>query len=767
MRKGKKENRMTAILSLGLVITLFCLAVCVSLVGRLDNSYTNEVSNDFHTHHTTLTKVMNRRISEIVDVANMVSEVIDTTKHNFDVDRVKEVMTSYSQAFDVSEINFMDTDGRVLCVHSDCYYVDNTQVLRDYMGNFTKEQGSYYLTVILGENAKDGSVSSRLMCQVPLYYCNSFKGYIIVSRDITELFERDDFDYIDENGESYIVDLNGNILVRSTDARISQEMGANLFKEIINYSDGKNDTRVMVEKLERSIAEGGSGYVNLTTSEGYGLQVSYDSIAYASGMYFVSCFDDNVVQDKVQPLIYRSVLSCMLIMLLMIGVIVYVWATAKRDNLTIEKLAYEDHVTKGKNINFFKEFVPMVRAVYKETPFVIRRFDISNFRYINEAYGHERADGVLTSCINCFAEIFSEKELCVRMNADQFIAFIENNQEAESKLIQYEKKVNEEARGQGIKYPIKFKAGIYQIRKHDSDIDIMIDHANVARKTVKGDEKNLGAYYSDKVIMDMRKIDRIESDMQRALATNEFKVFIQGKWDINEDVVCGGEALVRWIKSDGTMVYPDEFIPIFENNGFVEKLDFYMLEMVCEKIRELLDAGCTVYPISVNQSRLLLHSPEYVKNVSKIIKQYNIPANCIELEITETVFMDDLDNMIKTVKALKDIGVRLAMDDFGSGYSSLNMLKDVPFDIIKIDREFFNESVAGESSGWILQKIVEMVNGLGMESICEGVETIEQVRLLRNIGCNKVQGYLYSMPMPFEQFIEKYCQNNEGGVISE
>ena len=758
MIRGKGVNRMTVILLTGLVITFFCLAICISLINVLDTSYTKEVADDFHAHHESLTKTLENRVAQSVDIARGASEALDTTRHNFDTSRINEIIYDYGNSFGVTEINFMDIEGNVICSHSQCFYKDNTDILKTYMDKFTKVKDDSFCAIMIGENAEDGAFSARLLCQVPVYYGISFKGYMIVSRDVTDLFESEEFDYLNEMGEAYLIDGRGNVLARSSESRITTGLGANLFVALGNYSNEKSETLSRIENMKENLNADATSYISIDTKDGYKLQISYSKLSGVSNICFVTCFDDNLIGKKVQPLIFRSVFSCMAIMVLMLGVVIYVWSTAKKDNLTIEKLAFEDSVTDGHNVNYFIDFVPKVQAIYNETPFMIRRFDIVNFRYINEAYGHNRADGVLKACIDCFEEIFSSKELCVRMNSDQFIAIMVNEEDVEKKLTQYEKRVNEEARGQGVKYPIKFKAGVYQIRKSDSDVDVMIDRANVARKTDKGDDSKLGVLYSDKVVTDMRKVNRIEADMQRALATGEFKVYIQSKWDIKADVVCGGEALVRWIKPDGTTIYPDEFISIFENNGFVEKLDFYMLEMVCEKIRELIDNGDNVLPISVNQSRILLHSPDYVKNVEKIINRYNIPPGYIELEITESVFQDDLSSMIKTVNELKKLGIRLSMDDFGSGYSSLNMLKDVPFDIIKIDRVFFSESVASEVSRWILQETVEMVNGLGMETICEGVETIEQVKFLQQIGCKCVQGFLYSMPVPFESFIDRNCR---------
>ena len=411
-------------------------------------------------------------------------------------------------------------------------------------------------------------------------------------------------------------------------------------------------------------------------------------------------------------------------------------------------------------MNYFKEYVTDILYKYQGMPFMIHRFDVSNFRYINEAYGHVRADELLKIINEEATALFYSKELCVRMNADQFVMLTKNTQDLEERFFVLTDKVNVRALGIGIRYPIKFKRGVYQVKNQEYDIILLIDKANAARKTLTGDEKECIAYYSDKLVVDMRKVDKIESEMETALFNGEFKMFIQPKWDIVKDHLCGGEALVRWMKEDGTMVYPNDFVPVFERNGFVEQLDFYMLESACQLIRNNINEGREIYPISVNQSRVLLHNPTYIGRVSEILKRYDIPKGYIELEITETVLFTERAKMLTILKELKDREVLLSMDDFGSGYSSLNMLKDFPFDVLKIDREFFSESIASESSTWILRKIIEMANGLGIRVICEGVETKDQVEMLQKIGCRYVQGYYYSKPIPAEKFVETYCKES-------
>lgn len=758
---GGKNKNSIKMLWIGMVILAICLAVCIFMVSFLKGAYESEVVSDFITHHESIVDIIDEQLDGLTEISDATVTFMENEVFFPSDAKIQEILSLYRETEEISDIIFVSSLGKVY-TNDKIYSLDNMKqeisIYDEIIASISAEDTASRVDTMHSVSA-NGNEASYIVISKPVFYRNQYSGHIIAAKDVTDLFSQKVFELQNTIGECYLIDKAGNIVVKSSDSIVALASDKNFIEAVKNYSDGKTASDKNIKLLESDIKAGKSVNTVVKTKDGYELMVLTSPLNSFDGLYYGSCYKDDIIEDKIQPLIFRSVISCIAIIFLMIIIIVYVWATAKRANITIEKLAYMDPVTEGKNINFFKEFSVRAMATYKETPFVIYRFDILNFRYVNEAYGHTKADGVLKACIASFEEVFTEKELCVRMNADQFLAIIVNDNALDQRIKMFSAKVNENARGLGIKYPIRFKFGICQVRKHEHDIDVLIDHANVARKTLNGDEKETKAVYSEKIVNDMRKIDRIESEQQRALATEEFKVFLQPKWNIKENHVAGAEALVRWIKADGSMVYPDEFIPVFENNGFVEKLDFFMLEKVCMYIRELIEAGKPVYPVSINQSRLLLHSTDYVKNVEKIIKQNNIPAGIIELEITETVFENESDAMINITNELKKIGIKLSMDDFGSGYSSLNMLKDVPFDIIKIDREFFSESVTSENSLLILQKIVEMADGLGMDVICEGVETGEQVVILQTIGVKLVQGYYYSKPISADEFFKLYCNN--------
>ena len=329
---------------------------------------------------------------------------------------------------------------------------------------------------------------------------------------------------------------------------------------------------------------------------------------------------------------------------------------------------------------------------------------------------------------------------------------IDNKDEMVKLLFKNNVEFSEKLNLRYLKGNIKVISGAYILEGlRNFDVNKAIDKANIARKSAKN-SMHTYAIYNGKLNDKFIKESKIESSMNEALLKGEFQVYIQPKYDLNTLEIVSCEALVRWIKKDGQIIYPDEFIPLFEKNGFIEKLDYYMLETVCKKLKALLDKNVMPCPVSINQSRYLLYNPVYFDNVKSIILKYGIPTNLIELELTENLFFEDGKKMIDIMNKMKEFGISISIDDFGSGYSSLNLLKQLPVDILKIDREFLSEAETSNHSKIIIKKVVELSKELNIKVVCEGVETLEQEKFLKSISCDMAQGYLYAKPMPIETF---------------
>ncbi|MCQ2522594.1 MAG: GGDEF domain-containing protein [Lachnospiraceae bacterium] len=750
-------------ISVGAVLVTIALIICIYQVSILRGTYATRLSDEFQAHHENAAASLDSMISYQTGLLEVCARNLADDGVPSENAKVQSIIKEYSSIEGIETLAFVSLNG-------DCYANDRlylaSSVKDEVDALMAKVDGSKNSTVFMTQDSFETKLWSdherRIIICTPVLVSGSINGYVVGTIQLGGLLDRTNFSYQNDMGECYIVDDDGFIAARSADALMMPE--ENEFDiGLLAYSDGKDESKRLAQQIITARNSGEAGFVSIVTSKGDNVQVSYCMLHAVDNAMIISCYNDNIVDDLVQPLIFKNVLSCAIVIVLMIAIVVFVWASSKRSGAMIEKLAYEDPVTKGRNVNYFKEFANMVLAIYGESSFMIYRFDIANFRYINEVYGHYRADKILKTVIKAFDDNFTNRELCVRMNADQYLAIVVNDGSLRERMDHFKDEVNAMVKSDGIKYPIRFKMGECQFSKHDHDIDIVIDHANVARKTLGKEDTGESAKYTGKVVDEMNRIESIEQRQETALAHKEFKVFLQPKWDIFEDHVVGAEALVRWTRNDGRIMNPEDFVPIFEKNGFIERLDFHMLDEVCRIMRETVDKGGIVYPISVNQSRLLLHSPDYVDNVVKIMNKYNIPPGAIELEITETVFEEDRAEMIRIMNELRSHGLKLAMDDFGSGYSSLNMLKDIPFDVLKIDRDFFSQTVNGEKSRWILQKIIEMSDGLGMDVVCEGVETAEQVEVLKYLKCHTVQGYYYAKPMPAADYMDKYCLVNNIG----
>lgn len=734
----------------GILVFAVCLVVCVLHIYDIRKSLEEEINQQLVVQVEIASEILNDDIENTESIMSAVAaEMGDFKKGSLTEAQIYRILSKYKSIDDFQVITYIKEDHTIYFDNE--WKRDASDMIREPLYDILENK--VYLTNEFWKNNDE----YLLLFLVPVMHDGERNGFIIGTKECNLILDGDSFSYLKKVGDVILTDGKGTILDCNFVNISEQDEKYNTVYDYMGNNWGIDEDRI--SELKGMLSDGirSKGKLSCQNEDGVRYFCSYASVEAFSELKLVSMYTENVYTGVENTVIIGSIVSGFIMMLSML---VFVFIAFRHNSSTsqlIAQLAFEDEVTGGGNLNYFKQFASDMINKYPGMPFMIHRFDIANFRYINEAYGHVRADQLLKVVVEEAGAVFYSKELCVRMNADQFVLLARSTQDLEERFFTFTDKVNTRALDIGIRYPIKFKRGSYQIKNQELDISLMIDKANMARKTLIGEEKESVAVYSDLLASDMRKADRIESEMETALFNREFKMYIQPKWDIMEDKLYGGEALVRWMKEDGNMIYPSDFVPVFEKNGFIEQLDLYMLESACKMIREQIDGGGPAYPISVNQSRMLLNDPAYISKITEMLNRYQIPKGYIELEITETVFFTDREKMISILKELKEVEVQLSMDDFGSGYSSLNMLKDFPFDVLKIDKEFFSESITSESSKWILRMIIEMAEGLGIRVICEGVETKEQVEMLRRIGCRYVQGYYYSKPIPAENYVELFC----------
>ena len=376
----------------------------------------------------------------------------------------------------------------------------------------------------------------------------------------------------------------------------------------------------------------------------------------------------------------------------------------------------------------------------------IIQFDIENFKLINVRYGEEKGTEILNYIKNGLDTVCTDKQVYTRLSADVFMIAMsyDKPEEIERLISRIEDRL-------GVFGDISYKLvfGVNIITDRSIPMRKMGDRAAMARQSIKGNALKNVCYYSDNQESKLVTKKFIEDRMDYALEHGEFVMYLQPKYSISTAGVVGAEALVRWIHPEKGMLPPAEFISVFEKNGFIIKLDEYIWEQACKAIRGWIDSGVQPVPISVNISRVHLTDEKFIDVLDRLIEKYGIPKNMIETEITETV---ENAGDSEVIKRLKERGYMLLMDDFGSGYSSLNMLKSTPFDVIKIDRDFFSEFMLSDRGKKIISHTISMSKDIGLDMVAEGVETKEQAEFLKNCGCDVAQGYYYSKPVPINDF---------------
>lgn len=386
-------------------------------------------------------------------------------------------------------------------------------------------------------------------------------------------------------------------------------------------------------------------------------------------------------------------------------------------------------------------------------------WDIANFKFINDTYGYQAGDRILHDLASFLKEKLSQEECMVaRVSADKFVGF--RPAEGQEELRQWVNEVGVEfhdlQREKNISVNMILISGVYLMEEENRDISTAIDNANVARKAGKGGIPNVCRFYDESMEEAIRREIEIVNNMEEALKNKEFIVYFQPKIDLVHEQPAGAEALVRWKRFDGSMMSPAEFIPLFERNGFILQLDFYVYEEVCRTLRWWLDNGMKVVPISVNVSRVHLNDQQFISKLKALVDYYQVPPQLLELELTESMFLNNTKATLNTMQELRQMGFRVSIDDFGAGYSSLSLLKDMASDVIKLDKEFFVHGNMLKEEKIVVSSIINMAKQLNMKVLSEGIETRNQTEFLKKIDCDLVQGYFYARPMPirdFERFI--------------
>lgn len=418
---------------------------------------------------------------------------------------------------------------------------------------------------------------------------------------------------------------------------------------------------------------------------------------------------------------------------------------------SLRKVKSVDELTGLYNRNTYYD---RVRCRFENEPdreYVIVCFDVEKFKFVNDRFGFVEGDRLLSYIGKKLQERAAKYGLvAARLSGDVF------------SFMDFEENIQPDALGAEIQswvkdYPIDFEirmtVGIYHVKTKNIPVRLMCDRASFACESIKNNYLVNVAEYNESVKNYVFSQHELLNESERAFENHEFKVYLQPKYDIRTTKVMGAESLVRWQHPEKGLIFPKDFIPMFEQNMLITKLDEYIWEESCRILRDYIDKGYTAVPISVNVSRMDIYSLDLSKIFVNLTDKYNIDRRYLEIEITESAFTSDEEQILKAVDELRELGFIVLMDDFGSGYSSLNMLKDISVDVLKIDTRFLEAGRDGNTKGKeILESVIKMAKWIGLAVIAEGVETDEQKNFLLDRGCNYAQGFYFSRAIDEESF---------------
>lgn len=423
-----------------------------------------------------------------------------------------------------------------------------------------------------------------------------------------------------------------------------------------------------------------------------------------------------------------------------------------------KKLANHDALTGLPNRNLLQDRTEQaLQKAYRSNGRVaMLLLDLDNFKGINDSVGHSLGDEMLKEAALRLSQAARAVDTVSRQGGDEFIILLpevgsfDAVGEFANRLLAT---IGRPFLLRGSRYNLSASIGIGLFPDDSEDAESLYRHADTAMYQAKFDGRNRFRFFSLDIERSARGRHLLEQHMRSALERGVFEVFYQTKVDAREGVVIGIEALVRWRNTDGGLISPVEFIPLAEDTGLIISIGKYVLLQACKDAQKLAEQGLHIV-VSVNISAVQFREESFLQMVAEILLESNLPAQLLELEITEGVLARDVDNTRVVLETLRQLGVRIAIDDFGTGYSSLAYLKRFPVDVLKIDQSFVRDMLVDKSDAAIIEAIIKLAQALGLELVAEGVESPEQAAALLASGCQVMQGYLYSRPMPFAQMSE-------------
>ena len=740
--KQKKNGFFITILLL-LISLAFIVTVSVvfnNIKTNLEREIISSLSEEAEENAALIEKEIDAKFSVLQSFANELSSTGD------EIAEIRD-MQSFVEVYNFRRMGFVDLNG--IAKTTDGFEKDLS--FREFYQVGLK--GESFITESLQETIGDSTEDMINILSVPVYDNKGEIKGVLFATYLTEKFHEVIFsDSFQGEGYTYIVAGDGDVISSYGDGM--QKEYDNIF---IYTGDAAQYDDAIQEKVENDMRE-------KISRVGIGVNEVNDKYFYCykpleiesadMNWYIFSIEPKSVLDERMHP-IMRDIqfLTVILICILVMANIIFLYYNVRRRQ-ELFRLAYKDSITGGDNFSNFKEKAKK----YENTEGYVIALDISEFKLVNNVCGNARGDEVLKVIWDVIMANCNDNEQAARVNADRFVIFwIESSKKTVTYRI--EKLINEiEGISEQLSVPRLYPViGIRAVEKLD-DADKRYGEALRAKSLIKNRRERHYAFYDEIDYDTIVENKKLENGFEKALADKKFEVWYQPKFNSHTGKIVGSEALIRWRADDGSLISPGRFIPLFEKNGNIIRLDEYVFREVCRQQKEWQKEGIQILPVSVNISRFSLYYSNVVEKYERIINYYDVDHKYVQIEITESAIIENTV-IVELIQKFHDAGFDILLDDFGSGYSSLASLNQMPFDTIKLDKSLV-DYVGNENGEKLLKFIVQLVQSLGMKITAEGVEYKEQLDFLENLNCDDIQGFYFSKPLMLADFSAKLTENN-------
>lgn len=649
-----------------------------------------------------------------------------------------EGLIASKERYKMSYLGVIDTD--YVCYDSDGNILPDTRT-----ENVERAMSGEYVI----SPSRDETLGDGVVFFIPCMEDGEVTGVLVAKATREDLLDK--LSMKPQDGTDLVVDVSGKVVLMADDFG--------------NYLDGvsweefsKNGEIWRAKKqFDKEMKLWGCSVASATNKYGKDIYFAAAKVESHEEFFVVRLTSSDVVEKEIRGPMVRIYLLMVIMTVFMLCVLISAIIAYMRNRREVYYAAYVDQLTgipsKVKHKLDAQELIDS-----REQQYAYVTFDVDNFKYINEMFGYEYGNQVLIHIAKTMQSFVKSGELYARVSSDNFALLLENNgtkQELTERVKELFRRIIESQDAEKINVSsLSFSCGVYCI-EGKMDINTVRANANLARTESKKSMVDEITFYDENLKTQRVEEKELEYEAEGALENKEFLVYFQPKYDVESEKIIGAEALVRWNHPVRGMLSPGLFVPVFENNGFITEVDLYVLDQVCSLIGRWIKSGIPPICISVNLSRVHLYEQDLVTRLTEVVNRHKVPPEFIEFELTESAFYEKTDSLLRIMSEIKEAGFRLSMDDFGSGYSSLNLLRRLPVDVLKLDRVFLEEcdEESSETRGKrIVMHVISMAKDLKMEVLAEGVETLDQKEFLQTARCDMIQGYFYARPMPMKEF---------------